>query len=101
MAVIKGVKEFIHLPLYDSIFVRPREQFGRTQSSNVLRFFQDVTGKTKLQTNMQAASLLPHWNTFEARALRVVISDLPPKSLTTWPSRSSLMYLSLKAVSQY
>ena len=26
---------------------------------------------------MQAASLLPHWNTYEARALRVVISDLP------------------------
>jgi hypothetical protein len=26
---------------------------------------------------MQAASLLPHWNTFEAHALRVVISDLP------------------------
>jgi hypothetical protein len=26
---------------------------------------------------MQAATLLPHWNTFEARALRVVISDLP------------------------
>ena len=25
---------------------------------------------------MQAASLLPHWNTYEARALRVVISDL-------------------------
>jgi hypothetical protein len=79
MAVIKGVKEVVHLPLYDSIFVKPREQFSRTQSSNVLRFFQDVTGKTKLQTNMQAASLLPHWNTFEARALRVVISDLPPQ----------------------
>ncbi len=42
----------------------------------MLRFFQDVTGKTKLLTNMQASSLLPHWNTFEARALRVVISDL-------------------------
>jgi hypothetical protein len=42
-----------------------------------MRFFQDVTGKTKLLTNMQAASLLPHWNTYEARALRVVISDLP------------------------
>jgi hypothetical protein len=28
---------------------------------------------------MQAASLLPHWNTYEARALRVVISDLPPQ----------------------
>ena len=28
---------------------------------------------------MQAAALLPHWNTFEARALRVVISDLPAR----------------------
>ena len=76
MAVVKGVKEKVHLPLYDSIVVKPREQLLKTQSSNVLRFFQDVTGKTKLQTNMQAASLLPHWNTYEARALRVVISDL-------------------------
>ena len=76
MAVVKGVKEKVHLPLYDSIFVKPKEQLGKTQSSNVLRFFQDVTGKTKLLTNMQAASLLPHWNTYEARALRVVISDL-------------------------
>ncbi|MGR8981783.1 MAG: hypothetical protein ACU84H_17065 [Gammaproteobacteria bacterium] len=77
MAVIKGVKEVIHLPLYDSISIRPKEQFRQTQSSNILRFFLDVTGKNKLQTNMQAASILPHWNTFEARALRVVISDLP------------------------
>jgi len=76
MAVVKGVKEKVHLPLYDSIVVKAKEQLVKTQSSNVLRFFQDVTGKTKLQTNMQAASLLPHWNTFEARALRVVISDL-------------------------
>lgn len=77
MAVIKGVKERVHLPLYDSIFVKPTERFGDIQSSNIIRFFQDVTGKTKLQTNMQASSLLPHWNTFEARAMRVVISDLP------------------------
>jgi hypothetical protein len=76
MAVVKGVKEKVHLPLYDSIVVKPREQLNKTQSSNILRFFQDVAGKTKLQTNMQAASLLPHWNTFEARAMRVVISDL-------------------------
>lgn len=76
MAVIKGVKEKLHLPLYDSIFVKASEQFGNSQTSNILRFFQDVTGKTKLQTNMQAASLLPHWNTFEARSMRVVISDL-------------------------
>ena len=76
MAAIKGVKEKVHMPLYDSIFVKAAKRLGETQSSNVLRFFQDVTGKTKLQTNMQASSLLPHWNTFEARALRVVLSDL-------------------------
>ncbi len=79
MAVVKGVKERVHLPLYDSIAIKPGKRLGEVLSSNVLRFFQDVTGKTKLQTNMQAASLLPHWNTFEARALRVVISDLPPQ----------------------
>lgn len=79
MAVVKGVKEQVHLPLYDCIEVKPERRLGETLTSNVLRFFVDVTGKTKLLTNMQAASLLPHWNTFEARALRVVISDLSPK----------------------
>jgi hypothetical protein len=44
-----------------------------------LKFFVNVQGKTKLETNLQSASLLPHYNTFEARALRVVISDLPPE----------------------
>ena len=77
MAVIKGVKEKVHLPLYDAISVKPGKRLGDILTSNVMRFFQDVTGKTKLLTNMQAASLLPHWNTYEARALRVVISDLP------------------------
>src|SRR5215475_5787502 len=79
MAVVKGVKEKVHLPLYDAISVRSEKRLGEILTSNVLRFFQDVTGKTKLQTNMQAASLLPHWNTYEARALRVVISDLAAK----------------------
>ena len=77
MAVVKGVKEKVHLPVFDSVSVRPGRRLGDILTSNVMRFFQDVTGKTKLQTNMQAASLLPHWNTYEARALRVVISDLP------------------------
>lgn len=77
MAVVKGVRELVHLPLYDAISVRPGRRLGEILTSNVLRFFQDVTGKTKLLTNMQASSLLPHWNTYEARALRVVISDLP------------------------
>ena len=79
MAVVKGVKEQVHLPLYDCIEVKPGKQLGGTLTSNLLRFFVDVTGKTKLLTNMQASSLLPHWNTFEARALRVVISDLGPR----------------------
>ncbi|HEX6716013.1 MAG TPA: hypothetical protein VF088_02815 [Pyrinomonadaceae bacterium] len=79
MAVVKGVKEQVHLPLYDCVEVKPGKQLGSTLTSNLLRFFVDVTGKTKLLTNMQAASLLPHWNTFEARALRVVISDLGPR----------------------
>ena len=79
MAAIKGVKEKVHLPVFDSVSVKPGKRLGDILTSNVMRFFQDVTGKTKLQTNMQAASLLPHWNTYEARALRVVISDLPPK----------------------
>jgi hypothetical protein len=77
MAAVKGIKEKVHLPLYDAVSVKPKEQLGKILSSNVLRFFLDVTGKTKLLTNMQASSLLPHWNTYEARAMRVVISDLP------------------------
>ena len=77
MAAVKGIKEKVHLPLYDAVSIKPKEQLGKILSSNVLRFFLDVTGKTKLQTNMQASSLLPHWNTYEARAMRVVISDLP------------------------
>ena len=77
MAVVKGMKEKVHLPLYDALFVRPQKQLREVESSSVLKFFVQVQGKTKLETNMQAAALLPHWNTFEARALRVVISDLP------------------------
>jgi len=85
MAVVKGVKEKVHLPVFDSVSVKPGKRLGDILTSNVMRFFQDVTGKTKLQTNMQAASLLPHWNTYEARALRVVISDLPAQFPDTPP----------------
>ncbi len=79
MAVVQGIKEKVHLPIYDSVSVKPEEQLGKDQKSNTLKFFVDVQGKTKLETNLQAASLLPHYNTFEARAMRVVISDLPPE----------------------
>lgn len=79
MAVVQGIKEKVHLPIYDSVKVKPEEQLRDTESFSTLKFFVNVQGKTKLETNLQAAALLPHYNTFEARAMRVVISDLPPQ----------------------
>ena len=79
MAIVKGIREKVHLPIYDSIHVKPEEQLRKLESSSTLKFFVDVQGKTKLETNLQAASLLPHYNTFEARAMRVIFSDLPPE----------------------
>ena len=79
MAIVQGIREKVHLPIYDSLAVKPGEQLRKNETSSTLRFFVDVQGKTKLETNLQSASLLPHYNTFEARAMRVVISDLPPE----------------------
>ena len=79
MAVVQGVKEKVHLPIYDSLSVEPEKQLRDAETTSILRFFINVQGKTKLETNLQSASLLPHYNTFEARAMRVVISDLPPE----------------------
>jgi hypothetical protein len=78
MAIVQGIKEKVHLPIYDSLRVEPEKQLRDAESSSTLKFFVNVQGKTKLETNLQSASLLPHYNTFEARAMRVVISDLPP-----------------------
>jgi hypothetical protein len=78
MAVVQNIKEKVHLPIYDSVNVDPGKQLRSIETSSTLKFFTNVQGKTKLETNLQSASLLPHYNTFEARALRVVISDLPP-----------------------
>ena len=79
MSIVQGIKEKVHAPIFDSIVVKPEEQLKATESSSILKFFVNVQGKTKLETNLQSASLLPHYNTFEARAMRVVISDLPPE----------------------
>ena len=81
MAVVQGIKEKVHSPIYDSFKIKPEEQWrdGEGGSSSTLRFFVDVQGKTKLETNLQTAGLLSHYNTCEARAMRVVISDLPPE----------------------
>src|SRR5262245_10656247 len=81
MAVVNGIREKVHLPIYDAIFVDPGEQLRDVEeldNSGTLKFFVNVQKKSKHATNLQSASLLPHYNTFEARAMRVVISDLPP-----------------------
>src|SRR5882762_8411812 len=79
MAVVQGIREKVHLPIYDSLHVERGAQLIDVENSSTLKFFVDVQRKTKLETNLQSASLLPHYNTFEARAMRVVISDLPPE----------------------
>lgn len=77
MPRVQGVKEKLHLPLYDDFFVPPGTNFGTEMNKRdprVIRFFVDVQNKTKLDTNLQASGVLPSLNTFEARAMRVVVS---------------------------
>jgi hypothetical protein len=77
VAKVQGVKEKIHFPLYDAFFVSPDIKFREAMTDpRVIRFFVDVQNKTKLETNLQSAGQLPSANTFEARALRVVVSNL-------------------------
>jgi hypothetical protein len=84
MARVKGVKEKLHSPIYDSFFVPPPKDGDPKQTfkdfmtdPRVIRFFVDVQNKTRLETNMQAAGVLPSLNFFEARAMRVVLSNVP------------------------
>jgi hypothetical protein len=77
MAVHRAIKEKVHLPIYDSLRVAPRMQLRDVETSSILKFFVNVQGKTKLETNLPSASLFPGFDSFEAQAMRVVISDLP------------------------
>ena len=79
MATVQGIRERIGQPIIDAFRVPPGKQLRDIEPGSTLKFFVNVQGKTKLETNLQSASLLPHYNTFEARAMRVVISDLPPE----------------------
>lgn len=92
MANVKGIKEKVHYPLYDSVTIRglPLTPAGFVAMENpdtkltlgnqlalksgILRFFIDVQNKNRLETNMQAAGVLPHFNTMEVRSLRVTIA---------------------------
>ena len=86
MAKVQGVKEKLHSPLYDAFFVKEENKEGGSPKKftdfmtdpRVIRFFVDIQSKTKLETNLQASGVLPSLNTFEARALRVVVSNLRP-----------------------
>jgi hypothetical protein len=79
MATVQGIRERIGQPVLDAFRVPPGKQLREIEPGSTLKFFVNVQGKTKLETNLQSASLLPHYNTFEARTMRVVISDLPPE----------------------
>jgi hypothetical protein len=80
MAKVQGVKEKLHFQLYDAFFVEgvdPKITFKDAMTDpRMVRFFVDVQNKTKLETNLQAAGVLPSLNTFEARAMRVVVSNV-------------------------
>jgi hypothetical protein len=79
MAKVQGVKEKLHFPLYDAFFVTDTPSPVTFQSAmtdpRVIRFFVDIQNKTKLETNLQASGVLPSLNTYEARALRVIVSS--------------------------
>lgn len=89
MAKVTGVKEKLHMPLYDAFVVPPAPATGtvptfKSQMTDprMIRFFVDVQNKTKLETNLQASGVLPSQNRFEARALRVVASGLSADDLS-------------------
>ena len=75
----KALEKKSNCPSTTVSLVEPEKQLREVEPGSTLKFFVNVQGKTKLETNLQSASLLPHYNTFEARAMRVVISDLPPE----------------------
>lgn len=88
MAKVQGMKEKLHMPIYDAFFVRggrngtAAETFkDKLTDPRVIRFFVDIQNKTRLETNLQAAGVLPSMNTFEARAMRVV-ANIPSVPLS-------------------
>jgi len=77
MGKVQGVKEKLHYPIYDAFLV-PKETDtfqSKLTDPRMIRFFVDVQNKTRLETNLQASGVLPSLNTFEARAMRVVVSS--------------------------
>jgi hypothetical protein len=84
MAKVQGIKEKLHWPLYDAFVVPEPNGHGPTtfatemakRDARILRFFVDVQNKTRLETNLQASGTLPSLNSYEVRAMRVVVSPV-------------------------
>ncbi len=107
MAVVRGIREKVHLPLYDAVsFKDPAEITDADKSiagqisrqGNLIKFFVNVQDKTKLETNQQESSVLSHYNTYEARALRVILE--PPcrgNGTTTSKSKAQAQVTDIRA----
>jgi hypothetical protein len=84
MAKVQGIKEKLHWPLYDAFVVPEQNGSGpptfasemKKRDERILRFFVDVQNKTRLETNLQASGTLPSLNSYEIRAMRVVVSPV-------------------------
>lgn len=88
MGKVQGVKEKLHYPIYDAFFVPKDETFqSKLTDPRMIRFFVDVQNKTRLETNLQASGVLPSLNTFEARAMRVVVSSPEGPRLPKTPEK--------------
>lgn len=101
MARVKGVKEKLHMPLYDAFVVPEGRTFEiamKERDPRMLRFFVDVQNKTKLETNVQASGMLPSQNTFEARTMRVVVSHILKDARTLIPNSFFLAELIYNSV---
>lgn len=77
MARVQGMGEKLQAVHYDALFVKEDQLFTEAMTDpRVIRYFVDVNNKTALETNLQTAGQLPSSNTFEVRAMRVVVSNL-------------------------
>jgi len=76
MAPRRGIKEKVHIPIYDSIKVEPGKLL-RVQAESAFKFFVQTKGKSKLETNVW---LLSQFGRFEASSMRVVIAPQDPAS---------------------
>jgi hypothetical protein len=79
MAKVNGMKEKLHWPLYDDYNVAA----GKALGPGTIPFFVNIQNKTRMGTNMQTSGVLPSQNSYEARALRVVVNGLTVDELTS------------------